>query len=205
MKKIFLLVVLALAGVAAWYFFETRKKPDVETPQQQPLAVSQYSAAFNNSMGTTLEHYYALSEAFVNWDSAAVTAHANALKGVVDSIAFAEIQKDTLIYQTAITYKEPAQKNIDIIAGNTTLEKKRLAFNALSQNLYDLMRTIQYDNATIYVQQCPMAFNDTETGTWLSKTEGIRNPYLGKYHPKYKAGMLECGETKETLNSTAKN
>lgn len=205
MKKIFLLVVLALVGVAAWYFFETRKKPDVETPQQQPIAVSQYSTAFNQSIGNTMEHYYALSEAFVNWDSAAVTTHAADLKGSVDRIAFAEIQKDTLIYQTALTYKEPAQKSIDIISGNTTLDKKRLAFNSLSQNMYDLMRTIKYDNGTIYVQQCPMAFNDTETGTWLSKTEGIRNPYLGKHHPKYKAGMLECGETKETINSTAKN
>jgi hypothetical protein len=203
MKKVFLLVVLALVGVAAWYFFETRKKPDVETSQQQPVAVSQYSAAFNNSIGTALNHYYALSEAFVNWDSTAVTTHATALQASVDSIAFSEIQKDSLIHQTAITYKEPVQKNIEVIAGTAPLDKKRMAFHTLSQNMYDLMRTIRYDNATIYLQQCPMAFNDEETGIWLSKTEGIRNPYLGMHHPKYKGGMLECGETKEILNGTA--
>ena len=205
MKKIFLLVVLALLGVAAWYFFETRQKPDVETPQQQPLAVSKYSSAFNGSVDRLLEHYYAVSEAFVNWDSNAVTGHAAAMQASVDSVAFTELQKDTVIYQTAVTYKEPILKNTAIIAGNAPLDKKRLAFNSLSQNMYDLLRTINYDNNTIYVQQCPMAFNDEETGTWLSKTEGIRNPYLGKHHPKYKAGMLECGETKEALNGPATN
>ena len=203
MKKILLLVVLALIGVAAWYYFETRPKPDVETPQQQPLAVSKHSAAFNQSVSTLLDHYYALSEALVNWDSTAVTSHAVSLKNSIDSIAFGELQKDTLIYETALTYKEPVLKNVNVIAGTATLNEKRLEFNKLTQNMYDLLRTINYDAETVYVQQCPMAFNDTETGTWLSDKEEIRNPYLGKHHPKYKAGMLACGEVKETLNATA--
>jgi hypothetical protein len=45
-----------------------------------------------------------------------------------------------------------------------------------------------------------MAFNDTETAQWLSKTEDIRNPYLGLHHPKYKSGMLECGEVKDSID-----
>lgn len=203
MKKILLLVILAIAGVAAWYFFETRKKPEVEVPQQQPLAVSQHSDTFNLSVQNMLDHYYALSEAFVNWDSAAVTTHAGQLKESVDKLALNELQKDTGIYETAVSYKEPFLKNINTIAGNADLNQKRLAFNTLSQNMYDLLRTVRYDNQKIYVQQCPMAFNDTETGTWLSKTEEIRNPYLGKHHPRYKAGMLACGETKETLDFAA--
>lgn len=203
MKKILLLVILAIAGVAAWYFFETRKKPEVEVPQQQPLAVSQHSDTFNLSVQNMLDHYYALSEAFVNWDSTAVTTHAGQLKESVDKLALNELQKDTGIYETAVSYKEPFLKNINTIAGNADLNQKRLAFNTLSQNMYDLLRTVRYDNQKIYVQQCPMAFNDTETGTWLSKTEEIRNPYLGKHHPRYKAGMLACGETKETLDFAA--
>ena len=42
MKKILLLVVLALIGVAAWYFFETRQKPEVETQQTQAQPVLRY-------------------------------------------------------------------------------------------------------------------------------------------------------------------
>ncbi|MGV3657493.1 MAG: DUF3347 domain-containing protein [Chitinophagaceae bacterium] len=200
MKKILLLVVLALIGVAAWYFFETRQKPEVETQQTQALAVSQYSDTFNVSVQKMLDDYYAMSEAFVNWDSAAVTSHANQMQQSLENVAFGELQKDSMIYETAISYKEPFNKNIATIAGNNNLEQKRVAFNNLSQSMYDLLRTIRYDNQKVYVQQCPMAFNDTETGTWLSKEEEIRNPYLGKHHPKYKAGMLACGEVKETLD-----
>ena len=203
MKKILLLVVLALIGVAAWYYFETRPKPEVETQQTQALVVSQYSDSFNTSVQNMLDHYYALSEAFVNWDSAAVTSHAGQLQQSFSNLALTELQKDSMIYETAASYKEPFNKNLATIAGNNNLEQKRLAFNSLSQNLYDLLRTVRYDNQKIYVQQCPMAFNDTETGTWLSKEEEIRNPYLGKHHPKYKAGMLECGEVKETLDFAA--
>ncbi len=203
MKKILLLVVLALVGVAAWYFFETRQKPEVETQQTQALAVSQHSDTFNASVQKMLDNYYALSEAFVNWDSAAVSSHASQLQQSLDNVAFGELKKDSMIYETAISYKEPFNKNIATIAGNNNLEQKRLAFNNLSQGMYDLLRTIRYDNQKVYVQQCPMAFNDTETGTWLSKEEEIRNPYLGKHHPKYKAGMLACGEVKETLDFAA--
>lgn len=203
MKKILLLVVLALVGVAAWYYFETRPKPEVETQQTKALVVSQYSDTFNTSVQNMLDHYYALSEAFVNWDSAAVTSHASQLQQSFSNLAITELQKDSMIYETAASYKEPVNKNLATIAGNNNLGQKRLAFNSLSQNLYDLLRTVRYDNEKIYVQQCPMAFNDTETGTWLSKEEEIRNPYLGKHHPKYKAGMLECGEVKETLDFAA--
>jgi hypothetical protein len=59
---------------------------------------------------------------------------------------------------------------------------------------------VRYDESTIYLQECPMAFNDTDPGLWLSKTSDIRNPYLGVQHPKYKSGMLECGETKDSLD-----
>jgi len=203
MKKLLLLVVLALVGVATWYFFETRPKPEVETQQTQALVVSQHSDSFNTSVQTMLDHYYALSEAFVNWDSSAVTSHAEQLQQSFNNLALTELQKDSMIYETAASYKEPFNKNLTTIAGNQNLEQKRLAFNSLSQYLYDLLRTVRYDNQKIYVQQCPMAFNDTETGTWLSKQEEIRNPYLGKHHPKYKAGMLECGEVKETLDFAA--
>jgi hypothetical protein len=203
MKKIFLLLFLAIAGVIIWYFLVTRKKPDVETPQQQPLAVSQHSAAFNQAINGVLNYYYNLSEALVNWDSAAVKTQAAELKKEIDSLSFNELQKDTVIYQTAASYKDMFQKDVNVLSGDNNLTEKRLAFNTLSQNMYDLLRTIQYDDQKVYLQQCPMAFNDTETGLWLSKSEGIRNPYLGLHHPKYKSGMLECGETKETLNFAA--
>jgi hypothetical protein len=200
MKKWLLLVGLAVAGVLAWYFFVTKPKPDNEVPKDQPVAVSRYSGTFNNSIGSFLAAYHALSEAFVNWDSVAVTLNAGTLAKELDQVKWNEVQRDTMIYQTASTYIDDFRTGITELTGTADLTAKRHSFHALSQNLYDLLRVIKYDGAKLYLQQCPMAFNDTEEGLWLSKEKKIRNPYLGLHHPKYKSGMLACGETKDTLN-----
>ena len=201
MKKLVLLILLALTGVITWYFWETKPKPDNETPQLQTVVVSQHSDSFNTSITSVLNNYYALSEALVNWDSATVTMHANALRSSLNNVNFNELKKDTTISKRAESFIQGSQKQIELIAKPTaSLHEKRLSFNQLSNEMYNLMRTIKYDASKIYLQECPMAFNDNESGIWLSKKEDIRNPYLGLHHPKYGKGMLECGETKDTLN-----
>ena len=45
---------------------------------------------------------------------------------------------------------------------------------------------------TVHYQFCPMAKNG-KGAYWLSENKDIRNPYFGKK-------MIDCGETKETLN-----
>lgn len=203
MKKGLVLVILAVAGLLTWYFFVTKKKPKDEVPKDQPVSVSRYSKTFTGSVDTFLNTYYALSEALVNWDSAAVTAQANSLNKELDNVKWKELQTDTVIYQTATSYTDIFKNAMPTLSGNADFTTKRQAFHALSQNLYDLLRTIKYDGAKVYLQQCPMAFNGTDEGLWLSKTETIRNPYLGLHHPKYKGGMISCGETKDTLDFIA--
>jgi len=201
MKKLFLLIFLALAGVLTYYLLYSKKnKPVDETPSQQPLAVSQHSNVFSASARKAMESYYNLSESFVNWDSAGVRANAAGLKDYFDTIQFDELKNDTALYQTAVSSVERLSKDLDIIVKQKNLVTSRQAFHSFSQNLYDLLRTVRYDVSTIYLQECLMAFNDTEPGIWLSKTSEIRNPYLGLQHPKYKSGMLECGETKDSLD-----
>lgn len=199
MKKIALLVVLALAGVLTWWLLETKKKPKDEIPEQQPVVVSKYSYSFIKAVDTVLNNYYSLSEAFVNWDSAALPQRAKLLENNLDKIPFDELKKDTVIHQTAITYIDGLKSTLSAIAGTGDITAKRRAFHTFSDNLYTLLRVIKYDGAKVYVEECPMAFNDTETAMWLSKTANIRNPYLGLHHPRYKSGMLKCGEVKDSL------
>lgn len=203
MKKWLLLVLLALAGVLTWYLFVTKPKPDDEVPQNGPVAVSRHSQAFNGSVNTFLNQYHMLSEALVNWDSAAVTTIATTMRQALADVKWTELQRDTVIYQTATSDTATLQDNINVLSGTANLTTKRRSFHDLTQNLYNLLRTVKYDGAKLYLQQCPMAFNDEEEGAWLSTTEKIRNPYLGLHHPKYKSGMLACGETKDTLNFQA--
>lgn len=200
MKKLLVLVGLAILGVVSWYIWETRKKPKDEVPEQLPVAVSRYSADFITSIDTALSKYYTLSEFLVRWDSTRVNSQAEELKKSLEDVKLEELRKDTLIHQTAVSYTETLQSNLDAFIQKKDLTAKRQSFNSLSQNLYDLLRTVRYDGGKVYLQECPMAFYDTVAGIWLSKTAPIRNPYLGLYHPKYRSGMLECGETMDSLN-----
>lgn len=199
MKKLLVLVGLAILGTASWYIWETRKAPKDETPEQAPVGVSRYSARFIASIDTALADYYTLSETLVRWDSTQVNSQAEELKKSLGDVKLDELEKDSLVHQTAVSYNKTLQSDLDAFIQNKDLTSKRQTFNSLSQHLYDLLRTIRYDGGKVYLQECPMAFNDTAAGIWLSKTAPIRNPYLGLHHPKYHSGMLECGETKDSL------
>lgn len=202
MKKLLLLVVLALVGYGAWYFLSVRNRPKDETPRLQPVAVSKHSLAFNNNMKELLNGYYSLSEALVNWDSASISGKSGDLVKTLDGTNFDEMASDTAIHQTAVSYIDMLKGDLSTIQNEGNLEAKRRSFHSFSQNFFDLLRVVRYDASKIYLQECPMAFNDTEPGLWLSATEAIRNPYLGTRHPKYGKGMLVCGENKDVLDFT---
>lgn len=203
MKKLLLFLLLAAGGISVWYFF-LKKDNKAAAPKQQPVAVSRYSAGFDSSISNLLNHYYGLSEALVNWDSTGAVTDASAMAEDLERIPFNEVKKDSLIFQTAQTYLASLPQNLQEIRGGADLTEKRRAYQTLTQNLYDLLRTIKYNHTKVYLHECPMAFNDTETAQWLSNDgsdKERRNPYLGLYHPTYKRGMLTCGETKDSLNS----
>ncbi len=201
MKKIALLVILSLVGVFSYYFWYSKKDKTKDTTEKEPpLSISKYSSVFKNSIDNVLTHYYALSEALVNWDTFAVNKNAATLQSAIAEIKFEELKKDTIIFQTAISYLDGLNANIKSVSNHPDITDKRRAFHSFSENFYDLLRTVQYNGNTVFLQECPMAFNDTETGIWLSSKSDIRNPYLGTKHPKYKSGMLICGETKDSLN-----
>jgi hypothetical protein len=164
--------------------------------------VSKHSEGFNAAVETALDSYHALTEAFVNWDSTAVINQATDLKAKLNNIPLDELQQP--VQEKAKTDLNLAQQDIAPMLANVNLTEKRYRLNALTQNLYDLLNVVQYDNKKIYLNECPMAFNDTEPGDWLSETDSIRNPYLGLHHPRYGKAMIECGETKSTLDYTRK-
>jgi len=200
MRRILFLLLIVLASVAVW-FLVFRKDKSNKGPKQQPIAQSKYNAAFNSSVADVMNNYFALSEAFVNWDSTRINTLAGALRVKIDSIRWNEIDNDsTGIVTTARSSAANATDDIANLTRAAGLEAKRRSFQSLSNNLYDLLRVVQYDTEKVYLQECPMAFNDDETAQWLSNKPQIRNPYLGLYHPKYGKGMLVCGETKDSLN-----
>ncbi len=198
----FLLVILA-SVIVIW--FAVLKPKNQEKPATPPaLAISKHSDSFNQSVENLMNEYYALTEAFVNWDSASVNNRSKGLSEKLNSVDLNELKKDTSgILETAEVFLNNAKNDAQTIQQEPDITNKRHALNSLSDNLFNFLRVVKHDRSKLYLQECPMAFNDEDPGMWLSKTPEIRNPYLGLHHPRYGKGMINCGETKDTLNYTA--
>ena len=121
-----------------------------------------------------------------------------------DSLKTSEIKGDSTgtIKQTAADFAATMSGSAKGFRGETDLVKKKREFQLISEALYNLVRTVKYDRQKLYHQHCPMAFNDEEEAWWISNSNKIENPYLGRKHPKYKATMVECGDITDSLDFT---
>lgn len=90
-----------------------------------------------------------------------------------------------------ISGAENTSKLASDLANESSLEKQRVLFTSLSNDLISMFKKAEISSGKMFVQYCPMA-NENEGGYWLSSEENIRNPYFGDQ-------MLECGEVKETI------
>ncbi|MEP7372976.1 MAG: DUF3347 domain-containing protein [Chitinophagaceae bacterium] len=202
MKKFFAIlgtILLLLVGYIWITFKSGRKLP--KGPKPVSLAVSKHSPVFNESIQSLLDAYYNMSEGFVNWDTVAIARYGNELKTALDSLKVEELKVDTTgIYESALDPVANAKNETDNILKQPSIDKKRASFNLLSENLRLLFIVVKYDQGKLYWQECPMAFGEGYPGNWLSKTDAVRNPYLGTKHPDYKDGMLHCGGPKDTIN-----
>jgi hypothetical protein len=182
------------------------KNSETQANEQKPTTavVSKRSDVYNKSVEDFLNAYYAMSEAFVNWDTAAVRSSSANFKTALDNYKIDELKTDSIIYGEAERIWNAAKSETAAIAGDNDLAEQRGSLNILSQALYNLLSRTQYDKAKVYFQECPMAFNDVNAGNWLSSQSAVRNPYLGTSHPKYHSGMLKCGGTKDSINFVSK-
>jgi hypothetical protein len=200
MRPIVIFLVLAGAGIITWLVIA---RPNKKVDGSKPLAItiSEHSQSFNEQISGTLDDYNKITEHFVNWDSAGAITATIALIKDLDNTVLEELE-DTAIYLTAQTFIENAKADAQTIVSEKGIRQQREAFNSLTDNLRQFLNTVKYDREKLYLQECPMAFDDTKPGQWLSRYDSIRNPYLGLRDPQYGRGMLHCGETKATINHT---
>jgi hypothetical protein len=197
----FIVVLLLLAGIIRYAFFPGSGGSHQKDPDPIPLSVSKHSEAFNKSVQSLLDAYYNMSEAFVNWDSVVVDKHAATIKEVLNNFNIEELKVDSNgIYETALDPLANAKSANDVILSSPLIANKRTAFNNLSDNIRQLFIIVKYDANKVYWQECPMAFGEGNPGFWLSKTDEVRNPYMGLHHPEHDDDMLKCGGPKDTIN-----
>ncbi len=172
------------------------QKAGGEPEKDAPLAQSKNSATFNDQFSNLLNHYYHLKDAFVLSNDTMAVGHAKLLMASADSLDVSEVKADSSIVEMAKQYVESVSAEAKALVGEKGIEEKRKSFQMISDNMYDLVRTVRFDKGIVYHQFCPMAFNDAGA-YWLSATADIKNPYFGKK-------MLTCGEVKDSIDFRGK-
>ena len=194
MKKIIIwLLILAAASMLIYQFVVKKQFDEPQVDETRPIVMTGSSAEFTRSYDTLLFAYYALKDALVESNATKADAAAAKLKMAADSLQLNEMDSDStgLIRETARNYIGTINVSVDALQQEKELEAKRKEFEIISDALWSLTRTVQYQGGTVYYQFCPMAFNN-KGAYWLSNSNQIRNPYFGDK-------MLKCGSTQDSL------
>lgn len=194
MKRTFVLVGALLVSTVAVYFLVIRSGTIDKRSKEAPLPVMSDSDPFNVSYASFLLAYYQLKDALVQNDTTSADAAAVVLASAADSIRLDEIKGDSTgaIKELARTFIMEINTSVQYFTREPGIEARRRQFEALTELVWNLTRSIRYTGATIYYQFCPMAF--TNRGAyWLSPERQILNPYFGDK-------MLHCGQVMDSLN-----
>jgi Cu(I)/Ag(I) efflux system membrane fusion protein len=194
MKRLLLIiVVLAVAGFAAYKIFGT-KSSGTKREKPAPLTLGSHSGSFNESYGRMLTSYISLKDALVASDTVKANAAASMLAEASDSLKVDEIEGDStgVIKETAKNFSGTIAGSALALAGEKKLDDKRKEFEMISDALWSLSRTVKYEGPKVYYQFCPMAF-DNKGAYWISLESEIKNPYFGDK-------MLTCGSTQDSLD-----
>ena len=162
--------------------------------------ISKNTDSFNLAFDSVLNEYNQLKTAFINWDTAKVNTSASVLQRLLIYVPYEQL-KDAAVAAKANGIAQNAADAIQVLINQDSINNKRRIFYTLSESIYNLAKTVQYDKSVIYHKKCPMAFNGEEQGWWFSQTKKIDNPYFGNKHPKYKNAMLECGTIEDSINN----
>ena len=201
MKKILPLIALVLVGVVVYFVFFNKKKNNVDDLKLQSIVLKKHSDAFNNSTDSVVNAYLDIKNAFVNADTAGAKAAARNFIVLIDRIPIDELKKDNAtIFETVQSNIADIKSNATSLLDQTNITEMRKDFSAVSDMMYpSFFTTINYEGPKLYLQNCPMAFSDSISANWISNNAVIVNPYMGKNHPTYHAGMLACGSVKDSI------
>ena len=155
------------------------------------LRLNNNSNAFDLSFQTLLTSYFNLKDQLMAEDDSGVAKSARALILASDSLKLDELQADSNLINTARTYSDGISAEVMGLLGENNLLSKRRSFQMVSDQLYDLIRTVQYKQKVLYHFYCEKAFDD-QGAYWISDKLTIENPYLSK-------SSAACGAIKDTI------
>lgn len=143
-----------------------------------------------NELKPVFDHYFDLKDALVNTDATAAALQAGYLLAAIDAVKMESLSAavHTLWMKQLPSLKSDASQ----LFKSMEISNQRNFFMTLSTRMYELIKASKTDEP-VYYQLCPMA-NDGKGANWLSRENGIKNPYYG-------VQMMTCGRTVETIKS----
>jgi Cu(I)/Ag(I) efflux system membrane fusion protein len=146
-------------------------------------------AEFRTQLSAALEIYFDLKDAMVASESKDALEKAvsfnEALKKVDSDLLNEEMQSRWDMQIAALL------KAVKELESKKDITNQRAAFFDISEALITVVKSYGPFDKAVYVQHCPMAFNN-KGGDWLSDSKKILNPYYGDT-------MLHCGSITETI------
>lgn len=203
MKKIIVYTLTSAILLGCYFFFIKKSENTQKGTKQAAIILKSHSDSFNLSINALVESYLSVKDAFVEDNINLIKLKATDFCKQLETLNLSELAKDSSgIYETVNMTKSDILSNANSLLLQKDITEMRRDFSAMTDVMYPtFFNAIKYEGPALYLQNCPMAFNDTEPANWISKNKEIVNPYMGKHHPKYQSGMLNCGEIKDTIKS----
>lgn len=147
------------------------------------FAQSKTDGAFNQ----LLSAYYDVKNALATDKKDLATEKVKVLSAKVEAIPHKDLPatQHMLWMEQAKVIKAKAAE----LATGKDIKAQRKSFEGISYAMIKTVKNIKFNNATVYVQHCPMA-----KASWLNEKENIENPYYGSM-------MFDCGDVSETIKS----
>lgn len=125
-----------------------------------------------------LNTYYQLKDALVSSNAVSAATHSTELIKAINGADMQTVNDDA---------RASLLKDANAIAQSKDIKLQREKFATLSNNMFELAKTVKLSTEPVYQQYCPM-----KKASWLSSDKAIKNPYFGN-------AMLTCGSVKTTL------
>ena len=147
------------------------------------------SPAFRQELDALSKTYLRVKDDLVKTNAKASSAHAVDLAKQLEKMQNPNLPAEALAFWK--TQFNALRQHVARIKASTDVEAQRVQFDFMSQLLINTFKVFGSGKEALYVQHCPMAFNN-RGADWLSSEEKILNPYFGDE-------MLNCGFVKENV------
>lgn len=186
----YLIAVSAILFTACNGGEKNRDNSNAASPETATEGSNQSNAnADAEPMKAVIQHYLHVKNALADDNGSEAANGAKALAATLentDPSKFTDEQKK--VYNDVL---EDLKEHAEHTAGNADkIDHQREHFVSMSADVHDLVKAFG-TSQTLYLDHCPMADNN-KGANWISETEEIRNPYMGKKMPK-------CGKVEQVI------